>query len=359
MKLTKHQEEIVDKIIEGKVYDITTYLKEFEKAHMKKYDLPEIRKVFENLEKDKRYSFVEKDSYYYTLVYDKEGKVKNTYKNTEPLTYRFKENPLKEPVHAELSDSIQKQLVQFKGEKYIFDFTQEVLVADSFDDIKEFLALWCYLKSEALIFDVNKPVVHEDIGLFFEIKTQEIVEDNNPTWWMKTVIDSVGEAINDAESHNILAPYKNINNYMERVWKVNEENLRACEEFIGKKILTTGALEVYQQKKYRTVEELSVRANLRIARVAVVISVISVVIGNIVPLFQKQDTDYLDEISCKITEIEDRIEKDNSKSDVIDKLNEIQNQLKVLEEKFTEFEKGQSNTEKGLGTYSDHSDYNG
>ena len=348
MKLTKHQEEIVDKIIEGKVYDITTYLKEFEKAHMKMYDLSEIRKVFDNLEKDKRYSFVEKDSYYYTLVHDEEGKVKSTYKNTEPLTYRFKENPLTEPVRAELSESIQKQSVLFQGEKYTFDFTQEVLVADSFDNIKEFLALWCYLKSEALIFDVNKPVVHEDIGLFFEIKTQEIVEDNNPTWWTKTVIDSVGEAINDVESHNILAPYKNINNYMERVWKVNEENLRACEEFIGKKILTTGALEVYQQKKYRTVEDLSVRANLRIARVAVVISVISVVIGNIVPLFQKQDTDYLDEISCKITEIEDRMKKDNGKSDVIDELNEIQNQLKVLEEKYSEFKKAQSETEKSV-----------
>lgn len=68
MKLTKHQEQIVDKIVDGKVYDITTYLKEFDKAHKQKYDIEEIRKVFENLEEDKRYSFTEKDSYYYTKV---------------------------------------------------------------------------------------------------------------------------------------------------------------------------------------------------------------------------------------------------------------------------------------------------
>lgn len=348
MELTKHQEQIVDKIIEGKVYDITTYLKEFEKAHMKQYDLSEIRKVFENLEKDKRYSFIEQDSYYYTLVHDEEGRIKNRYKITEPLTYRFKENPLTEPVRAELNETIQKQSVLFQGEKYTFNFAEEVLVADSFENIKEFLALWCYLKSEALIFDVSKPVAHEDIGLFFEMKSQEIVKDNNPTWWTKAVIDSVGEAVNDAEYHNVLAPYKDIDNYMERIWEVNEDNLRACEEFIGRKILTTGALEAYQQKKYKTVEELTVKDNLRIARIAVWISVISVLIGNILPLFQKQDTDYLDEISYKITEIEDRMEKDNSKSDVIDKLNEIQDQLKVLEEKFSEFKKTQSETEKSV-----------
>lgn len=349
MELTKHQEQIVDKIIEGKVYDITTYLKEFEKVHMKKYDLSEIRKVFENLEKDKRYSFIEQDSYYYTLVHDEEGRIKNRYKITEPLTYRFKENPLTEPVRAELNETIQKQSVLFQEKKYTFNFAEEVLVADSFENIKEFLTLWCYLKSEALIFDVSKPVAYEDIGLFFEMTSQEIIKDNNPTWWTKAVIDSVGEAVDDAEYHNVLAPYKDINNYIERVWKVNEENLRACEEFIGRKILTTGALEAYQQKNYKTVEELSVKANLRIARIAVWISVISVLIGNILPFFLKQDTDYLDEISKKISVIEELIEDDNSSSEVVDKINEVRNDLKDIEEIITEFENMLPKTEENEG----------
>lgn len=336
MKLTKHQERIVDKIVDGKVYDITSYLKEFDKAHKQKYDIDEIRKVFENHEKDKSYSFTEKDSYYYTLVHDESGKIRNRYRVTESLTYIFRDYPLEGLVKAKLNESVHKQAVQFHGQKYIFDFKEEVLVADSFEDIKEFIALWCYLKNEALIFDVNKPVRNEDIGLFFEIFPQEITGDNNPSWQRTTVIDSVGEYVNDVESHDVLAPYKNINDYIDRVWKLNKENFNACEEFIDRKILATGALKVYKQKKYQTVEELSVKANLRIAKIAVIISVISVLIGNIMPFFQKQDTDYLDEISQKISVMEELIKENTNSSEITDEIKEIRNDLKGIEEKMIE-----------------------
>lgn len=39
MKLTKHQKQIVGAIIKGTVYDIPSYLKEFQKWHLRKYDL--------------------------------------------------------------------------------------------------------------------------------------------------------------------------------------------------------------------------------------------------------------------------------------------------------------------------------
>lgn len=338
MKLTKHQEQIVDKIVDGKVYDITTYLKEFDKAHKQKYDIEEIRKVFEKLEEDKCYSFTEKDSYYYTLLHDESGKIRNRYRVTESLTYMFNDYPLEEPVKAKLNESVHKQVVQFHGQKYIFDFKEEVLVADSFEDIKEFIALWCYLKNEALIFDVNKPVRDEDIGLFFEIFQQEITGDNNPSWQRTTVIDSVGEYVNYVESHDVLVPYKNINNYIDRVWKLNQDNFNACEEFINRKILSTGALNVYKQKNYQTVEELSVKANLRIAKIAVIISVISVLIGNILPLFHKQDTDYLDEISQKISVIEEIIKENNNSLQITDEIKEIRNDLKGIKEQIVEIE---------------------
>lgn len=257
---------------------------------------------------------------------------------TESLTYIFNDYPLEEPVKAKLNESVHKQVVQFHGQKYIFDFKEEVLVADSFEDIKEFIALWCYLKNEALIFDVNKPVRDEDIGLFFEIFQQEITKDNNPTWQRTKVIDSVGEFVNDVESHDVLVPYKNINNYIDRVWKLNQENFNACEEFIDRKILSTGVLKLYQQKKYKTVEELSVKANLRIAIIAVIISVISVLIGNIMPFFQKQDTDYLDEINQKISVMEELIKENNNSSEVTDKLDEIRSDLQDIEEKIVELE---------------------
>ena len=142
MKPTKHQEQIVDKIVEGKVYDITSYLKEFGKAHAQKYDVQEIKKTFESVEEGKRYSFTEKESYYYTQVYDALGKIVRTYEVAETLTYWFKEYPIVKPVKAKLTDSITKPVVQYKDHKYTFDFCKNVLVADSFEDIKEFIALW-------------------------------------------------------------------------------------------------------------------------------------------------------------------------------------------------------------------------
>lgn len=336
MKLTKHQEQIVDKIVEGKVCDITTYLKEFNKCHEQKYNLQEIKKTFEKAEKGKRYAFSEEERYYYTNVYDESGKLIGTYDVSETLTYWFKEYPLLKPVKAELAGSIKNTVVQYRKHDYTIDFSKNVLVADSFEDIKEFIALWCYLKNQALIFDVNKPVGNEDIGLFFELKSQRIREEANPTWSITTKMDSVGETVNETESHSELVPYKNINNYIEKIWVLNDENLKACEDFLDKKIISTGALKVYKQKKYKTVEELSVKANLWIAVIAVIISVVSVVIGNILPLFQKQETEYLNEISKKISVIEEMIKEDNSSSKITDKITELRNDLNNIEEKMIE-----------------------
>ena len=50
MKLTLHQEKIIEAIIDGDVYDITSYLAFFNKAHHQQYDLDEINSVFEKCE---------------------------------------------------------------------------------------------------------------------------------------------------------------------------------------------------------------------------------------------------------------------------------------------------------------------
>lgn len=116
---------------------------------------------------------------------------------------------------------------------------------------------------------------------------------------------------------------------------------------MDKKIISTGALKVYKQKKYKTVEEVSVKANLRIAVIAVVISVISVIIGNLLPLFQKQETEYLDEISNKISALEEMFKEDNRSSKIIDEITELQNELTIIEEKMPERVDKLSEKEKG------------
>lgn len=58
MKLTKHQKQIVDAIIKGTVYDIPSYLKEFQKWHLRKYDLSRPIAKFTEKEGGKRYKVI-------------------------------------------------------------------------------------------------------------------------------------------------------------------------------------------------------------------------------------------------------------------------------------------------------------
>lgn len=55
MKLTKHQIEIVQKVISGDIYDIPSYLRVFEKGKYQKYDIDNLRQRFVNDENGKKY----------------------------------------------------------------------------------------------------------------------------------------------------------------------------------------------------------------------------------------------------------------------------------------------------------------
>lgn len=47
MKLTPHQKEIVKEIINGRVYDIPTYIQTFNKGKKQQYNKDELRTIFE------------------------------------------------------------------------------------------------------------------------------------------------------------------------------------------------------------------------------------------------------------------------------------------------------------------------
>ena len=50
MKLTPHQEKIIEAIIAKDVYDIPSYLEHFKKSHAQQYDFDTIKAVFEQYE---------------------------------------------------------------------------------------------------------------------------------------------------------------------------------------------------------------------------------------------------------------------------------------------------------------------
>ena len=312
MKLTSHQKRIVDAIISKQVYDIRSYFEYFGKSHKCKYDFEQIKSVFEMNENGRTYMFRKgDDSYFYTDTYDCLGNLCNTRRVANLTTHELHDRPISVPVKATLSQKAIVESFEYNGVKFIFDFLKKGYpVADSFEDIVDFITLWSYLKREALILEVDKPISEDDISVFFELEEQTINPNSNPYWSRHFEILSEETESEPAEIIYELLPEKDPQHYIRQAWKLNEENLLTCSEFIGKKIIASSELRIYKQKKYKTTEEIFNLRNLIVAWVAVGISVVSVFLGNVLPIFKPQETDYLSLISERIATIEEFKEND-------------------------------------------------
>lgn len=334
MKLTNHQKEIVDKIISGEISDISSYLRAFSKAHIKQYDPKVIEATFEKSEDGAKYLFKESHNGFYTEKYDKSGVIECALPGINRRTYEMKEYPLDSPVLAQLDMLVRSESISYRDSTYIYDFMKNgYLVADNFSDIRDFVALWSYLRREALVFEGKKPVTEEDISIFFESVDQEICPQGSPYWQQKTEIVSSTKNDPIPMLHTEMVPVKSANHYVEKAWKLNEEHLAMCDEYVGVRMLATSELKNYQQSRYRTVEEKSQNRNLAAAWAAVFISIVSVLIGNIVPLFQKTDIDCLENISKQVSVIQETLERNAVNQDILVELMEIHDELEQITEK--------------------------
>lgn len=176
MKLTKHQKQIVDAIIKGTVYDIPSYLKEFQKWRLQKYDLTRPLAKFTEEEGENRYKvIIDEDK-----AYIKGTTPMNIGIGTINVDTKFPRKPEDIPDdaweyrEAEPIHDVKPVEIEYKGETFSFDFMETgVNIADNFDDIVEFMSLWAYLRQESLILEVPRDIVADDLGILFELKHRE------------------------------------------------------------------------------------------------------------------------------------------------------------------------------------------
>ena len=332
MKLSSHQKKIIEKIIKGEVFDIPSYLRSFGKGCERQYDTEEIKKIFEHLEDGYSYCYRADEGIYFTDVYDKNGEVISSIPVPNKMTYVSRENPLTVPVKADIKMKISPETVNYAGKSYSFNFLENsYFVANQFEDIVDFIALWSYLSKEALIIEVNKPVEDKDLSIFFEQERQQIKKDESPYWDWKIMHYEKEQKDKLEIGSSSFVPYKFAENYIEKVWRLNKEHLIMCKDFIGKKIIATSMLQLYQKNKYRTFEETSQRRNLIVAWVAVFISIISIIAGNIIPLFDKQVSKQekcLDKLECQVSAIESEVTSTEVEENILKELRKI---LSVIE----------------------------
>ena len=328
MKLTPHQKEIVKEIINGRVYDIPTYIRTFNKGKKQQYNIDELQANFEASENGQTYLFKKIGGTIYTDTYNNAGEVIDTSPVINKFTHELNENPISTPVPAQLDMKIDSEFVEFSGLKYRFDFLQnDYLVANNFAEIIDFIALWAFLRREALVLDVSKPVTLEDLSIFFEQKQQPLKQDAAPLWNSHHTIDNSTTQNNLPSIFTNFTATKKTQGYITNKWQINHEHFVMCEEFIDKKIIATSTLQIYRQSKFRTFEEVSQRRNLIAAWVAIGISLISVIIGNIFPLFNRAEEKYLHDMNRQVTAIREEIQSKPSNQDILDELNSINQSL--------------------------------
>lgn len=309
MKLTKHQKEIVKKIIAEEVYDIQSYLKVFKKGSSKKYDIQFLKHKFQESEKNIKYKVMKKGNSIYNQVstpanYTIAGVQLPSITIPMPRSQESISENEWEETSAVLDDNIPHKKFKYDNNNFSFDFKKNgVYIANSFEDIKDFIALWYYLKRESLILEVDKTIEESDISIFYELNNIVSNEDNTV---QRDNSRSDYIPINPFQTnHDILdtPPMRQILTYLEEDWILNEEHILMCKEYIGKKILPISELKIYIANKFKTLSEISQYHSMVVAWIAVVLSVIAILIGNILPMFQPSDIKYLSDIDNQLTEI--------------------------------------------------------
>ena len=341
MKLTKHQKQIVDAIIKGTVYDIPSYLKEFQKWHLRKYDLTRPLAKFTEEEGGNQYKvIIDEDK-----AYIKGTTPMNMGIGTINVDTKFLRKPEDIPDdaweyrEAELIRNVKPIEIEYKGETFSFDFMEAgVNVADNFDDIIEFMSLWAYLRQESLILEVPRDVTADDLGILFELKHREpkpetpfVIHRNkapdSPVKPITRVITAVTEFYD-------YPPTFLISSYMDEVWELNSEHQRNCEEYIGRKILPTGKLRVFAQQLYSTAGEWQFRIPLVISIIALIVSFLPIIQS----LLPSNEPDYLAQISQQLNNIETLVETEQVTND---EMQRIKSTLEAISESLDEMSDNQ------------------
>lgn len=346
MKLSKHQKEIVDKIISGEVYNIYSYLKAFNKGYTAKYNIEELRKEFEQSENGKTYKVMKEGHSTLQSVPQQMQTPMGSFTSISvpmPRSRKSIADDEWEEKPAEFIVDISLENVGFNQQTYTFDFKDKgVFVAKDFVSIIDVITLWTYLKQQSLIIEVSKCIKAEDIGVFYQL--QPLVNENETSQvkWTSNFEIVEQSALSDFFCHDIQNETikKKATSYMKEKWTLNEDHEAMCSDFLGKRIIGNTALRVFSNSGYKTENEKSQRNSMAVALIAVILSLISVLAGNILPLFQPNESDYLNAISEQLSLIQTDIvsfhENDGAKEieRSLDDISAILSKMAESEQKF-------------------------
>ena len=249
MLFTKRQQDMIRGIAAGRVWDIHSFVTAFQPRRTVRYDWERVRRAFD--------ADPEAAVYYYP-------------KNLEPTpANRIREDVFDEKrrrgevfpdAYARLSPRLDRTCGQQQacamGKTFPFDFYQGVQVADSFDELVEFLAIWQFLRAHALVLEVGQPLTAETVGLFFRREAPAAPPSPTPERGSGTLHFSDRRYLAD------------------QAYCLSQDHLAVCREFLGRRLYPAPGLTLFVQNHFRTQEEISQRRSLTAAWAAIAVSLL-------------------------------------------------------------------------------------
>lgn len=346
MIFTKRQKLIIKKIASGDIKDIPTFIKVLNLSTFHNLNKEEIEKRMKIDENGKTYKKLKDGvkTFYSTVSTNNELGVSMPY--FQPIIPKEEDF---EEVTAKISyDKSSKSIEIDDSTKFEYNFFQGINITNSFADVKDFLTIWQFLKSEGLVLEVGKKVTKFDYEPFFEYKP--IIETQYGR--MRQQNHKVALVNQNAkELKQVDLPYtfpivdndweKDYRDYIDYFFEYNKANELICSRFIDKQIYGNSELDVFIKKGFKTNEDINLRKTLIPAYLALALTLgitiwqnLSVDNSDIITI-QKQLTEIQqtlkDNPSPDLTEIENKIQEiidTSDKSSVSKQLGDILQELK-------------------------------
>lgn len=283
MKLTKRQKDIIKKIWSEEIKDIPSFLNTYNLYTFKQLNKEEITKRMKTEENGRTYKKLKENVQIISFTSNQT----NFGMFPSAKIIPPKENDF-EYVPADISyNSSSTTITTSNSQSFKFDYFEGINITNSFDDIKDFLTIWQFLKSENLILEVDKEVTKEDYAPFFEFIPISETEFGKKKNKQKNKLKMVRDTINnynipketEADQSSFLRMVngdpereKDYRNYIDYNFEYNKANELICSQFIDKQIYGNTNLKIFINNNFKTNEEINLNKTLIPAYLALILS---------------------------------------------------------------------------------------
>lgn len=167
--------------------------------------------------------------------------------------------------------------LKLRDQEVVINLYEGIYIIESWSEIFEFLILWQHLKNEMLIQECSWNNQRDALCYLFSPVPPQVYQPISE----ENIVDYI-----DFDTFTISDKY-----FIDQDYAFSEEAYHRCQDFIGKRIYPSIQLSLFIKRKFETFDEISLKKSLRVAWVAIFISIIIA----LVPLYNefRQEDPYL------------------------------------------------------------------